>query len=470
MNWLGEIGRFEGEWKYIERREGRTLKHLKSIATVQSVGASTRIEGGKMTDEEVRKLINSLTIEKLEDRDQQEVAGYFEVLDLISDSYRDIEISESNLKHLHNTLMKFSEKDSWHKGNYKQTTNEVEATRQDGTKYTIFKTTDPGLATSDAMRNMVEWFKTDKETPPLVKAASFIYEFLSIHPFQDGNGRLSRLLATLLLLKEGYSWIEYVSFEHEIENRKSDYYKALMACQKQRPRENIYDWLIFFFECLTNIQRKLFHKLEIKNTQRSMAPRERMIYQFIKNHPGSQPKDIYQKLDIPLPTVKRIVSEMFESKFLQKHGTGAGTNYSIEEIISIKKDLLMKLTDTARTKEFTLTNENSFIELKKIILATKFDWVKPDDWSKKLSHDGLFLEITVETNRSSTYRQPFALSGFNNPYLFQPVFTLPQPINIPEFFEPNGFYKLHYPLKVKVELKGSIDKFNFDVLIVYDEG
>jgi Fic family protein len=198
INKLSEIDRFGGSWEAIERRERQTLKQLKSIATVRSVGASTRIEGAKFSDDEVAILIHNLKMSKLEERDQQEVAGYFEVLDLISESYRDIEITENNLKHLHNALMKYSEKDAWHKGNYKQASNEVEATRPDGSKYTIFKTTEPGLQTEDAMCGIVEWYRSDKESHPIVRAAILIYEFLSIHPFQDGNGRLSRLLATLL--------------------------------------------------------------------------------------------------------------------------------------------------------------------------------------------------------------------------------------------------------------------------------
>lgn len=469
INKLSDIDRFGGSWEAIERRERQTLKQLKSIATVRSVGASTRIEGAKMTDDEVAELIKNLTIEKLEERDQQEVAGYFEVLDLISESYKDIDITESTLKHLHNALMKYSEKDAWHKGNYKQTSNEVEATRPDGSKYTIFKTTEPGLATDDAMRAAVEWYRTDKEAHSLVRAASFIYEFLSIHPFQDGNGRLSRLLATLLLLKEGYSWIEYVSFEHEIENRKSEYYQVLMSCQRQRPGEDIHDWLIFFLDCLTNIQGQLLQKLETKNIASSMSPKERRIYQFIESHPGVKSGEIAQKLNIPLPTVKRLISEMLQSKLLQKHGTGAGTNYSVEELIQVKKDLLMKLTDVEKEKNFVLKKSSSFIELKKIILTPKFDWKIPDEWVAKLIREGLYLKMAIETNNGSSFSQQFTLSGFNNPYLFQPVFTLSQPINIPKYFESNSLYENQYPLKAKIELQGSMEKFSFDVLVVYDE-
>ena len=253
LNWnllrlVSKIDRFDASWTNVEKREGKSLKQLKNIATVRSVGASTRIEGSKMSDEEVKALLDNLEISKIENRDEQEVVGYFEVLELISENFQEIEITESNIKNLHNLLLKYSEKDGWHKGNYKQHTNAVEATLPDGTKQIIFQTTNAGYETEDAMRNLINWYRTDEETHPLVKSAIFSYEFVSIHPFQDGNGRLSRLLSTLLLLKNGYNWIQYVSFEHEIESRKSEYYLKLRRCQSQRPNENVTEWINFFFQ------------------------------------------------------------------------------------------------------------------------------------------------------------------------------------------------------------------------------
>ena len=214
LNDISAIDRFGGEWIAIEKREGQqTLKELKSIATVQSTGASTRIEGSKLSNDEVKILIDNLTISKLEERDQQEVVGYFHVLDIITESYQDISITENSLKNLHNQLMKFSDKDQWHKGDYKQNSNSVEATNPDGTKTIIFNTTPPGIETENAMRALIEWYNNDHDTPPLLKSAAFVYEFLSIHPFQDGNGRLSRLIGTQLLLKNGYNRNQYVIFE-----------------------------------------------------------------------------------------------------------------------------------------------------------------------------------------------------------------------------------------------------------------
>ena len=152
-------------------------------------------------------------------------------------------------------------KDAWHRGDYKQLSNAVEANHPDGTKQIIFKTTESGLPTEEAMKHLLEWYHSDKDTLAVVKVALFVYDFLSIHPFQDGNGRLSRLLTTLLLLRHGYSWIQFVSFEHEIESRKAEYYKVLMQAQQQRPGESLDEWVFFFLDCLTNIQSQLIKSL-----------------------------------------------------------------------------------------------------------------------------------------------------------------------------------------------------------------
>lgn len=335
INWdliglISKIDRFDASWSSIEKRESQSLKQLKSISTVRSVGASTRIEGSKMSDAEVDVLLKNIDITKLEDRDSQEVVGYFDTLDIITKSYQDINITESSIKNLHNILLKHSKKDSWHKGDYKQHSNAVEANYPDGTKRIIFETTEAGFPTEDAMRSLFKWYKTDKETHPLVKCASFCYEFVSIHPFQDGNGRLSRLIASLLLLKNGYKWIQYVSFEHEIESKKEEYYRVLRNCQSQRPNENITEWISFFFNSLLNIQNQLLQKLESSGLQSQLSPKEKSILTFIGNHSGCKSGDIAKKLDIPNPTVKRILSNLIERNLIEKHGNGPGTNYSLK--------------------------------------------------------------------------------------------------------------------------------------------
>ena len=327
---ISQIDRFDATWSSIEKREGQSLKQLKSIATVRSVGASTRIEGSKMSDEEVEVLLREIDITKIVDRDSQEVVGYFETLDLISGSYEDVPISETSLKNLHNILLKHSKKDEWHKGDYKQHSNVVEAKLPDGTRQIIFQTTEPGFPTQDSMRFLIEWYLNDNETHPLVKCALFAYEFVSIHPFQDGNGRLSRLLSSLLLLKHGYKWIQYVSFEHEIESRKTEYYRVLRSCQAQSPNEDVTGWIRFFFDALGNIQNQLMIKLESKGVETRLSPRQKSILTFISNNAGCKSGDIAKKLGIPNPTVKRILPELINQNLIEKFGTGPGTNYSIK--------------------------------------------------------------------------------------------------------------------------------------------
>lgn len=327
---ISQIDRFDASWTAIERREQQGLKELKSIATVRSVGASTRIEGSKLSDEEVDVLLRNIDISKLEDRDTQEVVGYFEALDIISEQFEEIKITESDIKNLHNILMKYSAKDEWHKGNYKQHSNAVEARYTDGIRQILFQTTEPGVETETAMRLLINWYNNEHAIHPLVKCAVFTYEFLSIHPFQDGNGRLSRLLSSLLLLKSGYKWIQYISFEHEIESRKHAYYHVLRSCQTMRPNEDISIWVDFFFDALKNIQELLERKLVIYETEKDqLLPREKLVVSFIQNHPGCKSGQISKGLGFSRMIVIRLLSSLLEKKLIEKHGTGSGTQYTI---------------------------------------------------------------------------------------------------------------------------------------------
>ncbi len=334
LNWkliglISEIDRFDAAWQAIERREGQSLKELKSMATVSSVGASTRIEGSKLTDEEVDVLLKNLDITKLTERDQQEVVGYFDALDLIDEQYESIDVSEGSIQNLHNQLLKYSGKDAWHKGNYKQLSNSVEASLPDGTTQIIFQTTPPGFATEDAMRAMVDWYQAESDAHPLVKSALFCYELLSIHPFQDGNGRISRLLATLLLRKFNYKWIRYVSFEHEIESRKTEYYRILRACQSQRPGEDITEWVLFYLSCLQNIQQALLRKLDAHGLAQTMSAREKVLLVMIESNAGIKTSEMAGKLGVSSATVKRLLDRLLEMKMIQRHGAGPGSYYTL---------------------------------------------------------------------------------------------------------------------------------------------
>ena len=330
LSMLSQIDRFDASWSSVEKREGQSLKQLRSIATIQSVGASTRIEGSKLTDADVERLLDHIDVSKIEDRDSQEVVGYFNVLDLITQSFEDIEIAESNIKNLHNQLLRISKKDDWHRGAYKQHTNAVEANFPDGSRQIIFRTTDPGIATEDAMRALIKWYANENEVHPLIKAAAFSYDFVSINPFQDGNGRLTRLLTTLLLMKVGYQWIQYVSFEHEIESNKRAYYQTLRTCQAQRPNEDISEWINFFLQSLINIQNKLAQKLKGTGITTQLSNKEKLIYTFIENHPGCASSDLSIGLNIPKPTVKKLLAKLVDKNLIERSGKGRGTSYVIK--------------------------------------------------------------------------------------------------------------------------------------------
>ncbi len=328
MEILRQIEKFEIHWTKFQQREKSSLHHLKTLATIQSIGSSTRIEGSKLSDKQVQTLIEKIDITQIEDRDSQEVVGYYNALDIITESPKDLRLNESTIKNLHNVLLKISDKDDWHRGQYKQHSNAVQATFPDGSTQIIFKTTEPGFATEDQMKSLMHWLKLKDEINPIIKTAAFVYEFLSIHPFQDGNGRLSRLLTTLLLLQNGYEWVEYISFEHEIEKTKKKYYQALRNCQAKRPNEDITEWIEFFLDSLKNLINKLNKKLEISDSD--LSPKQKNVYIFICNNPESKISKISEGSQVPRATLKRIIKTLIEKDMIEKNGKGAGTNYRMK--------------------------------------------------------------------------------------------------------------------------------------------
>src|SRR5680860_1496393 len=257
---ISKIDLYKGRWNAIERQENIYLKELRKIATIESIGSSTRIEGATLTDEEIKDLLKDIKTSKLKTRDEQEIIGYYDTLEIIYENYVNISLSESYIKQLHQMLLKYSSKDARHRGEYKSLSDKVVANYPGEIQKVIFNTTDVHLVDSE-MGSLIKW--TNKqfekaEIHPLILITNFIYEFLSIHPFQDGNGRLSRLLTTLLLLQNGYLFIQYVSFENLIEKSKKQYYQALMEGQKNRRKENenISKWLLFFLIKLNELTQK----------------------------------------------------------------------------------------------------------------------------------------------------------------------------------------------------------------------
>jgi len=330
---LSAIDTFKGNWKSVENKKGRYLKELRKIATVESIGSSTRIEGATITDKEVEKLLKSIKTTRLTTRDEQEVVGYYDSLQTILEHYEGIDITERYIHQLHGMLLKHSDKDQFHKGRYKTLSNQVVANYPDGSKKIIFKTAEPHLVEPE-MQELIQWVNdriTINDMHPLMVAGVFVYEFLSIHPYQDGNGRLSRLLTTLILLKFGYEFVQYVSFEHIVETKKEAYYRALMDGQKNRYKkdERIDLWMFFFLECLNTLVKRLEEKYNTLNKlSLGINERQQKIIAFIKKNKSAQLSDVESALEIySKNTLKKDLSKLLDEGLLIRTGAGRSVRY-----------------------------------------------------------------------------------------------------------------------------------------------
>ncbi len=330
---VGEIEKFQGKWEALKLSDNEFLNELRHIATIQSIGSSTRIEGSELSDIEVKNLIENLEVNKLEKRDEQEVVGYWETLELLLDNAASIDLSERYIFQLHGLLLKYSSKDEHQRGQYKNLTNKVVAKYPDGSQKTIFNTTEPHMVSKE-MDEVISWTNLHlekNEINPLLVIATFVYEFLSIHPFHDGNGRLSRLLTTLLLVKEKYYFVQYVSFEHVVESRKKEYYKSLIECQKDRytTKENLGIWIEFFLDCILVLSSKLENKLErIVNNDVYLNERQKKIVDLISKFGKLRTPDIHRKIpNSALATIKKDLKYLIDEKVISKEGSGRSTTY-----------------------------------------------------------------------------------------------------------------------------------------------
>jgi Fic family protein len=333
MKRLSEIDSFKGNWQATELKHSKHLKELRKIATIASIGSSTRIEGATLTDQEVEKLLKSVKITKLTTREQQEVVGYYQALEIILNNYAEIPLTENYLHQMHGILLKHSGKDQSHKGRYKQLSNQVVANYPDGTQRTIFRTTEPHL-TSSEMESLLIWASERREKAdmhPVLLVAVFVYEFLSIHPYQDGNGRLSRLLTTLLLAQQGYDFVQYVSFENIIEAQKEGYYRALMDGQKNRYTEDekIDKWVLFFLDCLVTLVLRLDEKYkQYSKLKKELNDRQKEVLELIRNKEVVRISDVETSFETySRNTLKKDLAYLVNEGFLLKTGEKSGTRY-----------------------------------------------------------------------------------------------------------------------------------------------
>lgn len=329
---ITKIDEFKGLWKGSLRLSPQTLGRLKRSVLITSTGASTRIEGSRMSDEEVARLIQGLKSTPPKGRDAQEVAGYADLLGRIFDHWQTLKITEGQILHFHKILLNFSEKDKTHKGAYKTTDNKVVMRKEDGTEVVIFEPTKPYL-TKKEMDDVIYWLHDEmerKETHPLILIANFIFEFLAIHPFTDGNGRLSRALMTLLLLKTGYTYVPYVSLDEIIEEKKIEYYLALRRTQSKHKtkKEDITSWLNFLLDALLEQVKRAKAIMEEDQPEKLLSEKQLAVYQLFQSDTLSVSEVSKLLKDaIPMATLKQALPRLVALRLIEKLGSGRGTRY-----------------------------------------------------------------------------------------------------------------------------------------------
>lgn len=331
---LVAIDEIKGTWKGSSQLHPQILGRLKQSVLITSTGASTRIEGAELADIDVEKLMKGLSVTLFKDRDKQEVQGYYELLETVFAASDTIHLTENSIKHLHRELLQYVEKDTYHRGEYKQIENKVQMVDAKGKIIgTVFNTT-PMYLTPVQMRELVEWTENafKKRTyHPLLIIGTFIVEFLKIHPFQDGNGRLSRILTNLLLLQNGYVYAQYVSHEKVIEQQKSEYYLALRKSQMtfNTEAEDSIDWLEFFLGVVLEQSRQALFLLSGKNTDDILSPKQALVWEFIQNKSEVSTGEIVENTGIARSTVNQALDRLLQYGKVARIGLGAGARYRV---------------------------------------------------------------------------------------------------------------------------------------------
>lgn len=328
---IARIDELKGLWRGSAALNPHVLKQLKASVIITSTGASTRIEGSRMSDAEVARLIKGLKSKPPKGRDAEEVAGYANLLGRIFDNYKTFKLTEGLILQFHDILLAFSSKDKNHKGRYKAADNIVVARGEGGEEVVLFRPTPPYLVKKE-VDEVLAWTHAalkERSLHPLLVTANFIFEFLAIHPFHDGNGRLSRALTNLLLLQAGYAYVPYVSLEEIIEDRKESYYFSLRGAQRHHKtaREDISTWIIFLLEALVTQAEEARMLIERDDPRRLLSERQIAVFELFEAGKELAARDITLQLGIPMPTVKQVLARLVALRLIKRIGLGRSTRY-----------------------------------------------------------------------------------------------------------------------------------------------
>lgn len=329
---IARIDELKGQWIAGARLNQQVLGRLKHSVLITSTGASTRIEGARLSDEDIEKLMRGINIQKFTNRDKQEVRGYYELLENVFNSWKNLKFNESAIKHFHKELLKYVDKDERYRGEYKKQENKVFMIDEAGQSIGVLFDTTPAYLTLGQMRDLVEWTQkafSENKFHPLLIIGNFLVEFLKIHPFTDGNGRLSRVLTNLLLLQTGYVYVSYVSHEKLIEDNKPDYYIALRRSQKTMgtKKESIIDWLNFFMDIVLKQSQMAVDLLSKENIEKVLSEKQVIVWQYIEKVKETSTGDIVEKTKIARPTVKQTLEVLLKLKRIERIGLGRSVRY-----------------------------------------------------------------------------------------------------------------------------------------------
>lgn len=327
-----QIDELKGRWISGAKLNPAVLGRLKRSVLVTSTGASTRIEGAKLSDEDIEKLMRGIWVQKFADRDKQEVKGYYELLQNVFEAWEVIRFSENTIKHFHKELLKFVEKDKLHRGQYKKRENKVQMIDASGKPIGILFDTTPAYLTPKQMQELVEAAQnafSEKKYHSLLIIANFLAEFLLIHPFQDGNGRLSRILTNLLLLHNGYEYVPYVSHEKLIGDNKPEYYLSLRKSQKtmRSNKTDITPWLNFFLSIIHKQAEMAIELLSAENIEKILSPKQIAVWDYLQKVNEAAPAEISKNAKVARPTVNQVLDKLMRLKKVERLGLGRTTRY-----------------------------------------------------------------------------------------------------------------------------------------------
>jgi Fic family protein len=327
MNLLSAIHEYKGKQDLYVAARADVLVHLLEVARIQSTGASNRIEGVYTSDERLRALMRKKTEPR--NRSEEEIAGYREVLRLIHENYDNIPLRPNIILQLHRDLYQFSPQAP--RGKFKATDNIIAETGMDGLERVRF-TPLPAFETPDAMEKLSGSFAQALDRgkiDPLLLIPRFILDFLCIHPFADGNGRMSRLLSLLLLYRSGYLVGKYISLEKIIEDTKETYYEVLeeSSAQWRQGKNKPLPFVKYFLEVLLKAYRDFEERVSLMAEKRLSKPgRIRALFAGTLGRLSKQ--DILDRLpDISVSTVEAALAMLLKEGFIAKDGAGKRTGY-----------------------------------------------------------------------------------------------------------------------------------------------